>query len=240
MNEKRFDGKANIYAKARPSYAPELIEFLKEHVLADTGSIIADIGAGTGIFTRQIARLADTVYAVEPNAADCDNIISVDGTAENTTLEENSVHCVTVAQAFHWFDPVSFRAECRRILKPNGIVVLIWNDRDENSQIIKENYALNAKYCPGFKGSSNGMDFKNITFDHFFSGGAQAMFFDNTVRYDKNAFVARNLSSSYAPKEEDVNYSAYIESLERLFERLSTDGQILYPYITRCYFGEVS
>ncbi len=249
MNEKRFDGKADIYAKARPGYAPELLTFLKENVLVGSDSSAADIGSGTGIFTEQLARLVKTVYAVEPNRdmrkeadpvfAKYDNIISIAAAAENTSLENSSVDFVTVAQAFHWFDRAAFRKECQRILKPNGTVILIWNDRDDSSAVIKENYALNKEYCPDFKGSSNGTDFKNISFDGFFSGEIQVKFFDNIMQYDKNAFINRNLSSSYAPKEGEANYLVYIQKLEELFERLSSNGQIPYPYITRCYIGKV-
>ena len=42
---------------------------------------------------------------------------SIKATAEHTTLKENSVDLVTVAQAFHWFDKEAFKIECQRILK---------------------------------------------------------------------------------------------------------------------------
>lgn len=49
--------------------------------------------------------------------------IPVDAAAEDTGLARHSVDFITVAQAFHWFDAVRFREECRRILRPGGKVV---------------------------------------------------------------------------------------------------------------------
>ena len=86
------------------------------------------------------------------------NIISVNGSAENTKLSDKSVDFITAAQAFHWFDRQSFKAECRRILKDNGNILLVWNDRDTESELIRENYDINRRFCPNFKGSSNGID----------------------------------------------------------------------------------
>ena len=43
----RFDGKGEIYAKARPKYAAELLGYLKNVWNIPEGSIFADIGSGT-------------------------------------------------------------------------------------------------------------------------------------------------------------------------------------------------
>ena len=63
----RFDGKGEIYAKARPKYATELFEYLKNVLNIPAGSVFADIGSGTGIFTEQLLGCGYKVYAVEPN-----------------------------------------------------------------------------------------------------------------------------------------------------------------------------
>ena len=66
-NTKRFDGKGEIYAKARPSYATELFDHIKSRFPISEGSIFADIGSGTGIFSEQLLNCGYRVYAVEPN-----------------------------------------------------------------------------------------------------------------------------------------------------------------------------
>lgn len=249
MNENKFNEKGNVYAKARPDYPKTLFYYLQSKNILDSSMTVADIGSGTGIFTVQLSPLVNKLYAVEPNddmrqkAEDrfhCfPNIVSVNATAEKTSLNESSVDVVTVAQAFHWFDRTVFKKECQRILKPNGKVVLVWNDRDINSQIIKDNFAVNQKFCSGFKGSSNGMDFSKDSFSDFFKGEFQTVEFDNSLIYDKNAFVARNLSSSYAPKFTDSYYEEYVKEIINVFDKHNKNGTVQYPYITRCYIGNV-
>ena len=64
----RFDGKGEIYAKARPKYAAGLLYHLKNTLNIPEGSVFADIGSGTGIFTGQLLGCGYKVFAVEPNA----------------------------------------------------------------------------------------------------------------------------------------------------------------------------
>ena len=251
MNETKFNGLGQTYAQYRPSYPKEFMDYLYSDIGITKGCDIADVGSGTGILTRQLIDNGHRVYAVEPNAdmrfvaetelGGFDKFVSVDGTAESTTLLDNSVDFITAAQAFHWFDRQRFRAECMRIIRPGGKVVLVWNCRDETSEMVRENDVIIRKYCPDFKGYSGGMrgaesddDFKD-----FFSGGYDTKAFRNDLAFDKQGFIGRNLSSSYAPKEGDSYYQAYIADLGVLFEKFSNDGCMVMPNITRSYAGTV-
>ncbi len=167
------------------------------------------------------------------------NIISINGSAENTKLSDKSVDFITAAQAFHWFDRQSFKAECRRILKDNGNILLVWNDRDTENELIRENYDINRRFCPNFKGPSNGIDFSKEAFADFFEGDFIVVEFGNDLIYDENAFVSRCLSSSYAPKPDKKNYNEYVAELQKLFKKYNQNGTVPYPYITRCYIGKV-
>jgi len=90
------------------------------------------------------------VYAVEPNEPmrqEADRALSghlgfrsVNGTAEATGLEDQSIDLVTCAQAFHWFDPEKTSVEFRRILKPGGLTALIWNEREEQASDVGREY----------------------------------------------------------------------------------------------------
>ena len=250
MNEHKFDKKGEIYSKARPSYPDALFIYLKDQNLISKSTVAADIGSGTGIFTEKLCPYVSRVFAVEPNdgmrsvAEDkytaYENIISVNGRAEDTKLSDKSVDFITVAQAFHWFDRQSFKTECRRILKNNGNILLVWNDRDTESELIRENYDINRRFCPNFKGSSNGIDFSKDAFRDFFEGDFDVVQFRNDLIYDEKAFVSRCLSSSYAPKPGEENYDEYVAELQELFKKHSLNGTAFYPYITRCYIGRLS
>ena len=62
-----FTDKANIYAKYRPSYPNEYIEYLLSANELNENQIVADIGSGTGIFSCQLLESGLHVIGVEPN-----------------------------------------------------------------------------------------------------------------------------------------------------------------------------
>ena len=124
----RFDGKGEIYAKARAKYAAVLFDFLKNDLKASGGSVFADIGSGTGIFTEQLLNCGYKVFAIETNGdmrkkaeeklSDNKGFVSVNGSDSDMKISDKSVDFITAAQAFHWFDSEAFKKECRRVLKP--------------------------------------------------------------------------------------------------------------------------
>jgi len=251
MNESKFDGMGKIYASFRPSYPRAFMEYLRGGVGIRESCAVADIGSGTGILTRQLLESGVQVFAVEPNAdmravAEADlrgfgGFVSVNGTAESTTLAAHSVGFVTAAQAFHWFDSKRFKAECARIMKPRGKVVLVWNSRDAESALVRENDAINKKYCPDFKGFSGGMRGaeNEDDFADFFEGAYETKIFSNDTSCGEQGFIGRNLSASYAPKESDADYQAYVAELRALFAKYSKNGTLRTPNFTRSYAGHI-
>src|SRR5687768_4858909 len=97
----RFSNRVANYVKYRPGYPSEVLDLFRSEMGLTDASVVADIGSGTGISSRMFLVTGNTVYGVEPNAAmrmaaeeylkDFDNFKSVDGTAENTTLPDDSV-----------------------------------------------------------------------------------------------------------------------------------------------------
>lgn len=245
-NTKKFSGKAEVYRKVRPTYAPELMIFLAKEWGVGPGTMVADIGSGTGIFTAQLLDLGATVFAVEPNAdmraiaeadlGDRDGFFSVDGTAEATGLPENSVDFVSAATAFHWFDPILFKQECARILKPGGKVALVWNWNELNEEVHQARDLVYRKYCTGFVGFSGGHKSQPEIKEAFFDGQMGVLRFPNPIEYDKERFVGRLLSSSYSITDENPDYQAYRSELEDIFDRLSVDGFISMPQETVLYY----
>jgi len=82
-------------------------------------------------------------------------------------------------------------------------MVLVWNSRDEKSELVRGNDAVNKKYCPNFKGFSGctrGAETQEYNFKDFFTGNYEAKIFNNDLTFDKEGFIGRNLSASYALK----------------------------------------
>jgi len=246
----KFTGKAALYAQHRPSYPEACFTYLIEANALTTESTAADIGAGTGIFTRALLDRGLRVIAVEPNVdmretaevalSGYTGYASLSGTAEQTGIADGSIDLVTVAQAFHWFDVKAFKQECRRILKPGGRVALIWNSRVHASEVVAENAAICREFCPAFNGFSGGMEERPERICEFFKDGVyEHQVFENPLQFDLDGFIGRNLSASYALKEDDAAYYDFIDALKALFAKYSSDGRLAMPNETRVYLGEV-
>lgn len=248
-NTLKFTGRANVYAKARPNYALEFIDFLYNDVGMNSSSIIADIGSGTGILSNALLEKGSTVYCVEPNndmrktaennLSDFTNFHSVRGTAENTTIGTGCVDFIVVAQAFHWFNVENFKIECQRILNPNGKVILVWNSRVSTSEFVKENALICKKYCPNFAGFSGGVEHIDGNIAGFFNNNFELRRFSNDLKFDKIKFVERCMSASYSLKEADREFKSYIFELEALYEKYSVDDILTMPNETIAYIGKV-
>lgn len=246
-NTQKFDGKAAVYAKARPGYANELVRLLSDNGVGKD-SFVADIGSGTGIFSKVLLELGCNVYGIEPNEdmrRESEKLLAhfttfdpVNGAAENTTLRDRSVDFITVAQAFHWFDIEKFKMECQRIIKDNGKVILIWNSRIMESPLVKENEQIFQRFCPDFKGFSGGIGYMDESIQNFFNNFTVNRF-PNYLSFAKAKFIERNLSASYSLKENDAQYDLYLTELNNLFDKYAVDGMLLVPNETIVYIGEV-
>jgi SAM-dependent methyltransferase len=244
----KFTGKADYYSKYRPSYPDEFIDYLHYSVGIGKSSAVADIGAGTGILTRLISPISGRVLAVEPNESmrnagikyceDLANVDFFDGCAENTGLNEYSLDFITVAQAFHWFDKEKAKAEFRRILKPEGKVILVWNSRVSDNEMVIENESILRRLCKDFTGFSGGPGSGDESISAFFSdNGYEERESRNDRVLSLEEFIGGSLSASYSPKRDDPNYDDFVESLKMLFSKYNVDGKLVMPNITRSYTG---
>lgn len=136
-----FDEVAGAYDAARPSYPRAAVEW----VVTSDVTVVVDVGAGTGKFTRLLARPGRTVIAVEPSArmrdelrASMPDIEILDGSGERMPLPDASADAVTFAQAWHWVDVPSASLEAARVLRSGGILGLVWNLRDERVDWVRE------------------------------------------------------------------------------------------------------
>lgn len=230
----KFTDKAEVYAKYRPpSYPSVYIEYLISEADLNENCMIADIGSGTGILSRQLLDKGFTVIGgVEPNddmrtlaeqtLKPDSHFISVDAVAEKTTLNDSSLDLITVAQAFHWFDIEQFRLECQRILKQDANVNLVWNSRDGASDINKESADICQRYCPNFKGFSGGIEETPIPFQDFFRDGKYDFKnFRNDLQLNLIGFLGRYLSAPIPPQKRLIrsiiplfpHYLIYLKSI---------------------------
>ena len=244
-----FDGKAGFYCASRPNYAEKLIETIYTSYGFSEKSVIADVGSGTGIFAEQLLLRHSYVYCIEPNQEMrmiCQQKLHqytrcaiLNGHAAETGLLPNFVDFVTAAQAFHWFDPGRFREECRRVLRLNGKVLLVWHMRDSQSPVMKAVHGVHQRYCPDFSKSEQRIAYNDSKILHFFQGRYEKLEFEHPLKYNRNQFINRNLSSSYSLRQGDIGFEGYKCELEGIFETYASDGIVSIPNRTVAYIGDV-
>ncbi len=134
-----FASASDTYERGRPGYPESLIRHLRAVWGLTSRSHVVDVAAGTGKLARQLRAVGAWCAAVEPSAAmrrECrtyaPGVQLVGGSAEHLPLADHAVDMVSVAQAFHWFDPPRALHEMARVLRPGGVAVLVWNEREES------------------------------------------------------------------------------------------------------------
>ena len=243
----QFVGKAGQYAKGRGGYPVALYDALYGRCGFSPADAIADVGAGTGAFSRGLLERGSRVWAVEPDAQMLEKATAalggntgfhaVNATAEQTGLPGGAFEHVVCASAFHWLDAEAFRAECARILRPGGSVVLVWKVRDAQSPLGRALTEVLATHCKGFTGLAHGFDACQEDIRRFYGGKFERLRFPDDAVQDREGFRARILSSSYAPRPQDEGFAALCEALDRVFDRFEKNGFVTVPTDAIAYVG---
>ena len=236
-----FSSKVSDYTASRPSYPAALFEDLAALGLAHDMSV-ADIGAGTGLFTKSLLDRGWNVIAVEPNnamRAAADTALSqypryrsVAGAAEATALEDRSIDLITAAQAFHWFDIEPARRECLRILRPHGQVALIWNDRDLTDLIQRELDDLFTEFGGAKRKAVLAREDRSSVATFFGAGSIRKQIYPHEQQLDCGGLVSLALSRSYMPGRDTPEGQRVIELVSQLHQRQAEDGLVTVRYQT--------
>ncbi len=243
----RFGDRVAEYERARPGYPPALTPWLLRAAAVEPGDAVADIGSGTGLFTRELLAAGLQVYGVEPNApmraaaernfTGQPNFFSVYGSAEASGLPDSSVKLLTAAQAFHWFDLPLARTEARRILKPGACAALIWNVRRLDGAFALAYEAMLMTRCPAYAAGQPHQAAPSDIDGFFAPATPRSARFDYVQTFDFEKLCARLLSSSYTPKADDPERPPLVAALRELFERHERSGCVAFEYDTRVHLG---
>lgn len=247
----RFSGRVENYLKYRPSYPKKLIDYLYNECGFSRESVIADIGSGTGVFSRLLLERGSRVVAIEPNddmrqAAErilCDEFsrfVSFKACAENTTLSEASVHHIVCAQSFHWFDMNKCRDEFARILRPGGSLLLVYNKRLTDDDAFASGYdALVQRYAKDYATVGH-QNLQELDYAAIYNGLPYALLtIPNQQILDFDGVRGRLLSNSYMPDIGEAGHEEMLDELRSLFELYSQTGKILMKYVTEARIGQL-
>ena len=247
----RFSSRVDNYVKYRPHYPDEVIVALRSMTNLKPRHIIADIGSGTGFSSELLLKNGNFVYGIEPNKemreagerylSTFKNFRSIDGTAEHTSLKDRSVDYILAGQAFHWFNNEETYQEFKRILKPNGWLIILWNDRQVDATPFLIDYE---KLLLDFGTDYTEINHRNIDSSkvkEFFRGGEVIeMSFPNIQVMDYAGIEGRLLSSSYVPNSGEEGYDAMLARLREIFNKHQKGGTVDVIYSTLLYAGRLS
>lgn len=247
---RRFSNRVEDYVRYRPGYPREIVDVLRDDCGLTPESVVVDVGSGTGLLTQLFLENGNVVYGIEPNAAMREageqflekyrHFSSVAATAEATTVPDATADFVVAGQAFHWFDRAAARREFLRILRPQGWVSLIWNERAVYATPFMTEYDKLLQ--------SHGTDYSTVQhvyseqagLDKFYApSDVRSREFENQQHVDWDGLKGRLMSASYAPKPGDPKHEPMMKDLRKLFAAHQTDGKVRILYRTRVYFGQL-
>lgn len=235
-----FGPQAEAY-RARPTYPAALLDRLIADAGAAPGDAVADLGAGTAIFTALLVARGFVVTAVEPNPAMRARapelpVRWVEGSFDATGLADGSQRWLTAAQAFHWARPSTALPELRRVLGVGGALTVLWNDRDSaGDPVVSWTAALIKEIVPDFDEA-----YRNKPWADILRTGAC---FDDVVAREHRHVVPMS-RERYVDLWRSHNRLAVEAGPERLglfFARLSSHldaqriTQVSVPYVTRAW-----
>ena len=242
-----FDDKVADYVASRPDYPSAFLDALRRECRLGPDSTIADVAAGTGLLTRDLLRLGCQVVAVEPNdamraAADhllghCANYRSVNGRAERMPLADASIGLVTAAHAFHWFEVEAARAECLRVLTPEGMVALVWNDRLVSDPLQQALNPILDEFGGEKRRALVAAEDRGDVAAFFGAALPMPRHWPHAHLIDEAGLMSLVFSRSYMPDRRSARGLAAVAALRRLHARFASTEGLVMRYATVAWIG---
>ena len=248
--KKRFSNRVEDYARYRPGYPREVLRLLNTWCHLTPHQVVADIGSGTGLLSQVFLENGNRVFGVEPNAEmraageeylkRYPKFTSVAGSAEATTLPDDSVDFVAAAQAFHWFEMEPTRQEFRRILKAGGRVIILWNERLlSDTRFLRGYEALLRKFGTDYARVHESYPRNEEMLRFFGKNEFTSHALTNYQEFEFAGLSGRLRSSSYAPTPENPQFEPMMKELRRIFDAHHVNGRVRMEYRTRVYTGKL-
>jgi SAM-dependent methyltransferase len=231
-----FGAVAEAYAQNRPGYPPEAVAWL----VGDAAANVLELGSGTGKLTQSLVSLGHRVVATDPLTpmlAELTRVAPgarrVAATAERIPLTAGVVDIVVSAQAFHWFDAEQALPEIARVLRPGGILALVWNTADFTIPWVRRVLGL------------IGMGAEEVGDDPFAGSDLFATqerrAFRHWQKFDRHALVGYISSSSYAAVMTPDDRAALLTEVGDIYDSYGRghDGMLM-PWKAVCFRAMVT
>ncbi|MGW7687134.1 class I SAM-dependent methyltransferase [Kribbella sp. NPDC054772] len=231
-----FGAVAAAYEAGRPTFPVEALTWI---LGPGRGLQVLDLGAGTGKLAAVAAELGHHVIAVDPSPEMLEvcrrrpGIDTMVGAAESIPLAHASVDAVLVGQAFHWFDHARALPEMARVLRPNGVLGLLWNNADTVVPWVRRMFQV--IQGDSFGGSDGFEPIPVLEQSNLFTLIEQARF---RHWHDMNREGLRQLARSHSAVAilKDTRREQLLEQVDLIYEHSARPPEPLrMPYLTGCY-----
>ena len=246
--QKGFSSAAELYQQARPDYPQDIVSWLKNELNLDQDSIVVDLGSGTGKFLPYLKQITPHIIAVEPVSEMLEqlkivhpDVQTIQANSDEIPLKNEYVDAIVCAQSFHWFANAESLREIHRILKPQGHLGLIWNQRDEQVNWVKAIADLLAQYegdTPRFHSDLWKNAFNSTEMQQCFDAPTLSTFNQLHTGLVEQVVSQRLLSTSFIaamPSASQVQMKQQFEKLVYDYTGKQAQDEISFPYRTYAY-----
>ena len=240
-----FSQNAVLYQQARPNYPQAIVEWLKQDLALTADSRIADLGAGTGKFIPYLQQVSSHLTAIEPIEEMLQQlqhrfpeVKTKQADSQNLSFPNEYFDAIICAQSFHWFADHASLDEIYHVLKPQGSLGLIWNQRDTEIDWV----AAIANLIAPFEGDTpryHKGDWQQALDTHTqFQLIGKSQFQFEHIGIVEHVVIQRILSTSFIATASPIDKAMLRHELEKIINTyldLQLDEEIAFPYITHAY-----
>ena len=243
-----FNGKSKYYY-ARPDFNKKCYKFLRDNLGLSKDYVIAELGAGTGKFTFNVAKYCKKIFAIEPNDEMFDigksicrhkgNIEYVKATAEETTLPQKNLDMALAVQSFHYFDKEKLLPELNRILKDDKYFCIIWNINEPIGNFGKDWASLLNQQKRTVTGSGDNHNIPEERQQIFKDGKYEEITFLRNVFMSYKKLKKYASSISFVPKENEQGFEEFYKKLREIFDKNKHFNRVKINVTTYLQYGKV-
>lgn len=243
--ENGFSSAAELYQQVRPNYPQAIVTWLKDELNIHPDAVAIDLGSGTGKFLHYLKQVTSNIIAVEPIPAMLEQlkivhpeVKTLQASSHQIAQSTHSVDAILCAQSFHWFAERQTLQEMHRLLKPQGHLGLVWNQRDISVDWVK---AL-ADYIAPFESDTprfHSNQWQNVfQQQELFEFQSLSTFTQHQVGSVEQVVSKRLLSTSFIAAMSAADQAKMKTAFESIvFEHtgLMPHDEVSFPYITYAY-----